>query len=414
MRILHVVPSYFPAVRYGGPIYSVHGLAAAQAALGHQVSVFTTNADGAGVSDVPVATPVELDSVMVSYFATAAPHRPNRRLYRAPAMARALRAHAADFDVIHLHSVFLWPTLAAARAATRAGTPYVLSPRGMLVDDLIRARSSLIKRLWLTLFERRTIAHAAAIHFTATREAADFAALGLAATRMIVLPNGVEPPRAEPAPLAPEIAAATATPGYALYLGRLSWKKNLVTLINALALAPGLRLVIAGTDDEQHAAMLRRVIAAAGVGDRVALIDRNVEGADKEALFARCALFVLPSLNENFGNTVLEAMIRGKPALVSSGAGVAEVVRDARCGLVAMPTVAALGAALRDLATDSPALAAMGQNGRQAACDRFGWPAIATRMVAAYDSLPRQPPAYPPARFATLRSTSSIASSSSA
>ncbi len=35
MRLLHVVPSYFPTVGYGGPIQSVHGLYKALAKRGH-------------------------------------------------------------------------------------------------------------------------------------------------------------------------------------------------------------------------------------------------------------------------------------------------------------------------------------------------------------------------------------------
>src|SRR5262245_45928758 len=54
LKILHVVPSYLPATRYGGPIRSVHGLARAQAARGHDVKVFTTNVNGPTVSPVPV------------------------------------------------------------------------------------------------------------------------------------------------------------------------------------------------------------------------------------------------------------------------------------------------------------------------------------------------------------------------
>src|SRR5262249_28482423 len=50
MRILHVVPSYLPAVRYGGPIFAVHGLCRALAARGHEVQVFTTNIDGAALA----------------------------------------------------------------------------------------------------------------------------------------------------------------------------------------------------------------------------------------------------------------------------------------------------------------------------------------------------------------------------
>ena len=48
LRFLHVVPTYLPAVRYGGPIRSVHALCRALAADGHDVHVFTTNVDGPG------------------------------------------------------------------------------------------------------------------------------------------------------------------------------------------------------------------------------------------------------------------------------------------------------------------------------------------------------------------------------
>ena len=84
MRLLHVVPTYAPAWKHGGPIRSVHGLCRALAQRGHQVVVFTTDIDTAGV--VPVATPVALDGVEVWYFPVRAP----RRLYRSPAMGRAL------------------------------------------------------------------------------------------------------------------------------------------------------------------------------------------------------------------------------------------------------------------------------------------------------------------------------------
>ena len=57
LRLLHVTPTYYPAVRYGGPIVTVHGLCKALAARGHEVHVFTTNVDGPGVSDTNRWTP---------------------------------------------------------------------------------------------------------------------------------------------------------------------------------------------------------------------------------------------------------------------------------------------------------------------------------------------------------------------
>src|SRR5579859_5557872 len=138
MRLLHVVPTYVPAYRYGGPIRSVHGLCKALARRGHDVSVATTNVDGEGVSDVPLDHPVELDGVSVRYFRSGFP----RRIYRSPDMGAYLANAVGKQDIVHVHSVFLWPTSAAAAVCRAKKIPYVVSPRGMLVPDLIRRRSA--------------------------------------------------------------------------------------------------------------------------------------------------------------------------------------------------------------------------------------------------------------------------------
>lgn len=382
MKILHVVPSYLPAVRYGGPIFSVHGLASAQAALGHEVEVFTTNADGPGVSPVPVGEPVDLDGVAVTYFAVGSP----RRLFRAPAMKAALARRAREFDVVHLHSVFLWPTLVAARAAHSAGVPYLLSPRGMLVGELIRAKSALVKRLWLALFEKRTIRDASALHFTAARETEDFRAMGLTAARTFEIPNGVGTVATGDA-VSADVAAAIAGAPYALFLGRLNWKKNLTALIEAMRGVPAMRLLIAGNDEENHVAVLRDAIAAHDMASRTTLIARSVGEADKAALYGSAALFVLPSINENFGNTALEAMAHGVPVVVSEAAGVAEAVRVAGAGIVASPNAGSLEQAIAVLAGQPDRAARMARAGKAAARHDFGWPAVAARMIDAYSAI---------------------------
>src|SRR5262249_62400621 len=129
MRILHVVPTYFPAVRHGGPIFAVHGLCRALAARGHELQVLTTNIDGPGITATPIATPVDLEGVQVQYF----PCPLIRRLYWAPALARAIHHAIGKVDIVHLHTVFLWPTRAAARAARPARIPSVLSRHAILV-----------------------------------------------------------------------------------------------------------------------------------------------------------------------------------------------------------------------------------------------------------------------------------------
>src|SRR5262245_28929642 len=82
LRVLHIAPTYYPAVRYGGPIRSVHGLAAALARRGHEVHVYTTSMDGEQDLDVLLDQEVDLDGVAVRYFRVPA----LRRLFWAPGM----------------------------------------------------------------------------------------------------------------------------------------------------------------------------------------------------------------------------------------------------------------------------------------------------------------------------------------
>jgi len=380
MKLLHVVPTYAPAWKHGGPIRSVHGLCKALAARGHQVTVFTTDVDTGGA--VPTGEAVELDGVEVWYFPVTVP----RRLYRSPRMGEALRRRIAALDAVHLHSVFLWPTSAAAREAERAGVPYLVAPRGMLVGDLLRQRGRWRKALWLRLVERRTLVRAAGLHVTADLEADEARKLGLPLPPVFVVPNGIDPePLPDGAEVSAPIRALLAAGPFLLYLGRLSWKKGLDRLIPALARVPDVTLAVAGNDEEGIRPELEALAHTAEVADRVRFLG-PVEGAGKAALLYGCAALVLPSYSENFGNVVLEAMAAGRPVAVTPEVGLAGVVREERAGIVSEGEPAILGEALRALLCD-PDLDAMGRRGAEAARRRFGWAAVAVQMEEVYRML---------------------------
>ena len=375
MKVLHILPSYLPAVRYGGPILSVHGLCKALAVRGHDVEVFTTNVDGPGESSVPLGTPADMDGVKVSYFPVPA----LRRLYWAPRMHKALRQRLGSFDIVHTHSVFLWPTWAAARIARQLGVPYVLAPRGMLVDDLIQRRSRLLKRGWIALIERRNIAEAALIHFTSRIEAEEAAALGLPMRESCIVPNGVE---------LSDFAAAREVSGdpFLLFIGRINWKKGLDRLIAALPGIPDCKLVIAGNDEEGLKPKLELQAANAGVRGRMSFVG-PVYGADKAALLSRASLLVVPSSSENFGNVVIEAMAAGCPVAVTPEVGAADIVRESAAGAVLQGDSASLAAGISSLMSDPAALERMGQKGREFVRRRYSWDSIGIQMEEAYQSV---------------------------
>jgi glycosyltransferase involved in cell wall biosynthesis len=378
VKILHVVPTYLPAWRHGGPILAVHGLCKALVARGHEVTVFTTDVHGRGRLDVPLGRPVGIDGVEVRYF----PVRTPRRLYWAPGLAAAARKEAARFDAIHLHSVFLWPTSAAARAAERAGVPYLLSPRGMLVPELIRSRGRWRKLAWLALAERRTLERAAALHATSPLEAADLARLGFPLPPAFVVPNGIapEPWEGDLAALSPAVRALVEGPPFLLFLGRLSWKKGLDRLIPGLAALPGTLLAVAGNDEEGIRPSLERLAHGSGVADRVRFLG-PVHGTDKAALLHRGAALVLPSRSENFGNVVLESWAAGRPVAVTPEVGLAATVRETGAGIVVDED---LGTSLRDFLDNPVGLDAMGRLGVAAVRERFGWEPVAREMEDLY------------------------------
>jgi glycosyltransferase involved in cell wall biosynthesis len=384
MRLIHVTPSYLPAVRYGGPIVSVHGLCSALAARGHDVEVFTTSIDGPGDSPVPHDEPVTLDGVTIRYFASPA----MRRLYWAPALATALRAKIGAADIVHLHSVFLWPTAAAARLARRRKTLYVLSPRGMLVEELIARRNRLVKTLWLRLIERRNLEGAAAVHVTSTVEAAELGKFPYRLRQVQMIPNGTAEPVAADLPDPPaDLAKLAEMRPLLLVFGRLSWTKRLDRLLKAFAGTARGNLAIVGTDDEGLAPRLAAMAEDLGIAGRVHLVPRTVSGEEKEFVFAAASVLVLASLSESFGNVGIEAMQRGLAVITTPNTGVSELVVESGGGILIDPELTGLAGAIDRLARD-PALAArLGAAGRNHVQGRYRWADIAERMEMLYRSL---------------------------
>jgi glycosyltransferase involved in cell wall biosynthesis len=200
----------------------------------------------------------------------------------------------------------------------------------MLVKDLVARRSRLTKSAWIHLIERSNVEQAAALHLTSQLEGTEIERFGWRLPRLAIIPNAIDEPLSQNGKIASDVEAITSQQPLVLFFGRLSWKKGLDRLLRAFALTPAGILAVVGTDDENFAPQLAKLAAELRIADRVRILPRTVIGSEKERLFGAARLFVLPSYSENFGNTVLEAMRRGVPIVVTPEVGAAEIVRTSR------------------------------------------------------------------------------------
>jgi glycosyltransferase involved in cell wall biosynthesis len=144
------------------------------------------------------------------------------------------------------------------------------------------------------------------------------------------------------------------------------------------------KLAIVGTDDENLAPQLAQLATSLRLVDRVRILPRTVVGAEKEHLFAAARLFVLPSYSENFGNTVLEALLRRVPVTVTQGVGAADVVRQSGGGIVVGADPEVLGPTINRFTTDENLARSMGEAGQRYVMDHYTWAQIAARMEDLY------------------------------
>jgi glycosyltransferase involved in cell wall biosynthesis len=175
-----------------------------------------------------------------------------------------------------------------------------------------------------------------------------------------------------------------------LFLGRLSKKKSPEMLLEAfasLATTSGervLQLVFAGPDEDGMKTRLTERAAELGVGSQVQFTGA-VFGEAKWAAYREADVFVLPSQNENFGNTAAESVAAGTPVVVTEQCGIAPLLRNV-AGLVVPHDTGALARAISEMLGD-PALRARLANGCSAVTARLGWEQPVCEMEALYNRL---------------------------
>lgn len=313
-RKLAVVAAHLrPAQGFGGVAESTAELIAGWRAAGRRLVV--------AVSDGSVGRPVrqadfvrELQVPVFTYHAVGAV-----RWGFGPGAPGAIGRAVGAADGVYVSGIATWPATLGAYIARVLGKPYVIAVRGGLMpehwDEIVSSRP--LKQLFYRLLVFPSLRRARAVHVSSELEAEGVRAVVPEAS-LVIAPNAFQAPAQDP-----RMLQGAGCEGLQLvYLGRLSPEKGVLGFARAFARVRGANdvLTIVGPPVGEYGEEVVRLCGAtpglkyAGVAPR---------GEVGERIYAADAL-VLPSgvdgdVRENFGNVVVEALLHGRPALVTRG-----------------------------------------------------------------------------------------------
>jgi hypothetical protein len=136
------------------------------AQAGVEIEVVTTKDAGPGMhTDVALEQAIVRDGVTYRYF------QKQTDFYKVSWPFRSwIRAHVMDFDIVHVHALFSFTSVVAARAASRDQVPFVIRPLGVLNQWGMRHRRPWLKSLSFRFIEQPLLRRAAAVHYTSDQE----------------------------------------------------------------------------------------------------------------------------------------------------------------------------------------------------------------------------------------------------
>ncbi|OGQ89140.1 MAG: hypothetical protein A2289_13200, partial [Deltaproteobacteria bacterium RIFOXYA12_FULL_58_15] len=317
LRILHVTPYYEQAWSYGGIPRVVTALSRAQMVAGHQVSVWTTDVAtsstrarrtvGGFSHGVRVAVSRNLSNTLAFH----------QQLFVPMTGWRTLHEFVVANQIIHIHGHRHLPGAAAALMCRRHGLPYVVQPNG--TATLIERR--LWRKRFVDSLGARNVLQSAALCLAVSQwELERLVELGLSRSKLTVVANPVFLEDTTGKDLSGFLPAPNGEEVRLVYLGQATPRKNLDTLIRALALVKRpARLFLAGPEG-RAATELLRLAQRHSVAKRLVMLG-VVSGDQRRRLLSDCDIACYVTRDEAFGLVPFEAILCGTPVLVGADAG---------------------------------------------------------------------------------------------
>ena len=385
MRILHIIPYFYPAWAYGGTCRAAWELARALVRKQQQVIVYTTDAlDAHARAKLPLEV---VDGVEIHRVRNLSNYLAWGRAFLPLGFGRQLRASLSHADVAHLHEFRSYQNSVALPLMEKMDVPFVLTAQGGL--PRIMGRHSL-KVLYDQMVGQRILRNAARLHALNEMEREQFIDLGVEPERVAILPNGVDLEQYRSLPPVNGFRARFGIPEgvpIVLFLARVNKIKGVDFLVSSFDLlrrvSPQAVLVIVGPDDG-YLTEVKRQVQTLGISNQVRFTG-YLDGDDKLQAYQSASVYVLPSAYEMFAITLLESLACGTPIIATDRCGLADFVRQNNLGsIVNYGDVGGLQNEITRILSRPQDVQRRAGYGRQYVLDNFGWDSIAENWLKVY------------------------------
>lgn len=393
MKVLCVVPSYWPAFEHGGPIFSVHNWNKALVNQGAKVDVFTTNHL---IEDQikPIEKTVK-DRVNIKYFGYLKTiERFNLGSWQfSYELTKELQKNIQRYDIVYMPAVWNYPSAITSYYARQNNVPYVIAPKGVLYPHTFK-KEGLKKKIYYQLISKRDLINASAIMYSNEHEKSEVENFLGIQTKSILVPNILDFNEIESYKIKqktlkeryPEIKNKKVI----LFLSRLCRKKGLDILAESygklLAEKENIHLLIVGPDSEGIIDKVKNWFAQANALDSVTFTGM-LKGKKKYEAYFGSDIFVLPSYSENFGMVVAEAMASKLPVVITNQVGIHNVVKEMGAGRVTEPRADQIKDSLHWMLEHKDQSKQMGRCGRKLVKEKFSPEKVGSTIFGAFNSI---------------------------
>lgn len=354
MKILSVSPAHLKGYKIGGPIVTIESMYKGLTSKNISVDVLSTTY---GLENEKEETLYEwqafegINNYRVKYYG----YWGYGNFTFSPKLILETFKIIKTYDLLIIHGIWNFPCFFSALASLIKKTPYVFVPHGTLYKETIELKSKVYKKILFHLIIKQLLKRSTSIHFTTQDEKEKVLSYLKMSPKCFVIPNSIDvakyinlPPKGSFLKDYPHLKNKRLI----VFYGRITQKKGLDILIEAFSKLSkeftDIHLVIAGGDDENYSEKVNKWILKYNLSERITFTGM-LSGENKYSVLIDSEIFILSSYSENFGMSVIEAMLCGIPVVISRGVGIYHEVENNDAGIVTDITAEATYNGIKEL-----------------------------------------------------------------